>query len=85
MLFIVEYRGTIEQSPAVNWCFVMCNQSLYQANQNGLHSLIFRVKRADQIMMLQSKHFQDLSNQGQVPVIVHDAYNSKRYLWRPNK
>lgn len=32
-----------------------------------------------------SKHFQNLSDVGGVPVIVLDVYNSKRFLWRPNK
>ena len=76
--------GRIEQSPTGKISFFGSgDQTLYQASQKGLHSLVFRVKRDNQIMMNKSDQFQNLSDRGGVPVIVVDVYNRKRFLWRP--
>ncbi len=76
--------GVIQQSPLLPFCNDRCEQSVSEVANKGLIALVFKYKPGSyNIMSVNSKKLQSLSNSGNVPVILKDMYFSRTYLWTP--
>lgn len=74
--------GVLDNTPTGGSCFAVCRESI--GNAKGLRLLIFRHPTGSRdIMWSNSSRMQNLSNQGNVPVILRDAYFNKSFIWRP--
>ncbi len=77
-------EGVLHNPPNIGYfsCFGRCQESI--VGSTGLRLLIFRHPRGSKNMMEFHSHImQNLSNQGNVPVILRDGYLNQSYLWRP--
>ena len=75
-------NGVLDNSPTGRSCYGICQQPI--SDNIGLQLLIFRDNNGSRnTMWANSSRMQNLSNQGNVPVILRDAYFNISYLWKP--